>query len=91
MLQRGNRPSLVLACTGLLAWIPLVRSDDEFVRWHAKQGLVLFLLTALLAFVPFLGFVVMALWPVVALVTLILALRGRRARIPGVHWVCTRF
>ncbi|MFC1686982.1 DUF4870 domain-containing protein [Patescibacteria group bacterium] len=58
----------------------VMKKDDDFVRFHAKQGLVLFI-ASFIAWIPFLWW----LWFVIVVVWLIgffKALSGERFRIP---------
>jgi uncharacterized membrane protein len=67
----------ILSYIGVLCLIPLLtKKDDQFVFFHAKQGLVLFIaevLTAFIAAIPFLGWVIA---PIVSIIWLILAIIG---------------
>ena len=88
---------LVLAYLGVLALIPYLVSKNDYVRWHAKQGLTLAaafiavnLMSRLLGFLPLIGAILSWLyWPVVSIggfclivVSIIKALQGERWRIP---------
>ena len=50
-LSDQDRVLLVFGYLGPLALVPLVASRREFVKWHAKQGLVLWL-TLIALYVP---------------------------------------
>ena len=92
---------LVLAYLGVLALIPLLSvKDSEFVRWHAKNGLMLgiagLLIIVVLNFLlPVVG---CFLWPLETLAFAVLtvmaitkALRGERWRIPAVTDIAEKF
>ncbi len=90
-VREQDKIHLVLAYLGLLALIPLLTvKDSSFVRWHAKQGLVLclafILVSTLLNIIPGLG---QLLWCglvisnlVVVIVAISKALKGERWSIP---------
>ncbi len=84
---------LVFAYLGPLLLIPLLTvKDSDFVRWHAKNGLTLDVLSIaawlVLPFLPFIGWFLgcMVLVGLVGLTVMAItkALRGERWRIPGV-------
>jgi uncharacterized membrane protein len=84
----------ILAYLGILVLIPLlVKKDDDFVHFHAKQGLVMLIVWIavwIVAMVPFIGWVLGSLlWLIVAIVSLIAivkVLMGEKWEIPV---VCT--
>jgi uncharacterized membrane protein len=90
---------LVLCYLGILALIPLLTvNDSEFVKWHAKNGLV-FGLTAtivivLLQFIWLLGQFLSCLGIVAFLVVTVMAIgkamKGERWRIPLVTALAER-
>lgn len=60
-VREQDKIMLVLSYLGVLALIPLLTvKDSDFVKWHAKQGLILgvggFIVMTLLAFLGPLGF-----------------------------------
>jgi uncharacterized membrane protein len=91
---------LVFAYLGVLALIPLLTvKDSDFVRWHAKNGLILgvatVVLVGLLSFVPLLSCVVLPLgciaFVILTVMAITKALRGERWRIPGVSDIADKF
>lgn len=62
----------------------VVKRGDEYVQFHAKQGLVLSLLT-LLAFIPLLGWIVWALAIAGMVVGFAQAWQGKRYQLPLVY------
>jgi hypothetical protein len=89
-VQEEDRPWLILAYCGPLALLPLTsRSVAKHVKFHARQGLGLFILfcgLSLIALMPWIG---PALWFVGALIYLgvtigglFYAFKGLRLRIP---------
>jgi len=78
----------------ILGLIPLlVKKDDDFVHFHAKQGLILFILWIIIfviAKIPFyIGAVVAPLLTLAELITIIIALvkvsQGKKWEIPVVY------
>lgn len=95
-----SRPMLVLSYLAFLGMIPLLfaRRDPE-VRWHARNGLLLFgaaagivlaatlvgtLLPALGCLYATLMFFVLALYAFIAILAIVKALEGRRLLVPGI-------
>ncbi len=74
----------VLAYLGILVLIPLLaKRDSEFVQFHAKQGLVLFIAEVILWWIPFIGwFILGPIVSILALIGLIMAAMGRKWKIP---------
>ncbi len=63
VVREQDKIMLVLAYLSILALIPLLTvKDSEYVKWHAKQGLVLaitvFVLSFVLGFIPVAGWIV---------------------------------
>lgn len=90
---------LVLAYLGIFALIPLLTvKDSDFVKWHAKQGLVLgvggFIVMSILGMLGPLAFANCALGPgifVLVVVGIIKAMAGQRWRIPLVADLADKF
>jgi fumarate reductase subunit D len=82
----------VLAYLWVLCLIPvLMKKDDPFVRFHARQGLMLFIIEVALGIVgiiPFLGVVIAQIGGLVCLVLSVLSiiqvLKGNQWKIPYV-------
>lgn len=80
----------ILAYIGILCLIPLlVKKENKFAFFHAKQGLVLFIAAVALGIVgmvPFLGWILAVigfiLIPITCLIGIIQALMGNYWRIP---------
>lgn len=60
-----------------------VKKDDEFVKFHAKQGLILFLISFIWWF-PFFGWIIGLLVAVLDIVGFIKALSGEKYKMPVV-------
>lgn len=97
---------LVLAYLGPLALIPLlIEKEDREVQWHAKHGLVIFVMwlivgiaLAILGHIPFLGCLAIAAIPLQSLAAIILAIvciikatNGQRFLIPGISQYADKF
>jgi len=76
----------VWAAVGYLWILSLValaaRKDNEFVRFHASQGALLFLISIPCIFIPIIGWMVNLLLGIVSIVGIIKALQGEKWEIP---------
>lgn len=84
----GDTVMGVLAYLGILVLVPIFAAkDSKFAKFHANQGLVLFvfglvygvaysILSFILAFVPFIGGLIIGLFGLVSLVFLAFAILG---------------
>lgn len=82
---RGGDGNLLAALSylWLLSVVMLVlKKDDEYVLFHAKQGLVLFLASIILWFVPILGWMLQILVTIGVIIGFAKALSGERHRLP---------
>lgn len=73
----------VLAYIGILFLVPLLAGKTEFTRFHANQGLVLFLAElvlsvagTVLSFIPFVGFVGVIITSLIGVVSLVFMIIG---------------
>ena len=90
---------LVLAYLGILALIPLLTvKDSDFVKWHAKQGLVLGLgggiIATIIGMIPVVGLISCLMMPailVLCVMGIIKAMGGQRWRIPLVADLADKF
>src|SRR5438045_3923974 len=81
---------LVLAYLGILSLVPMLTvKDSEFVKWHAKQGLVLGvgggIALAIIGAIPLVGLLTCLLGPallVLDIMAMVKALGGQRWRVP---------
>lgn len=95
----SSRPMLVLSYLAFLGVVPLLVSRDPDVRWHARNGLLLFGGVALVALVatlvgtllPALGclyatfmFFLTVLYAFIAILAAVKALDGQRLLVPGI-------
>lgn len=82
----------ILSYLGILFLIPLlVRRDDDFCQYHAKQGLILFiaeLITCFIAWIPLLGWFIglfaWILWVVFSVIGIMNVLQGKKKPLPGI-------
>jgi uncharacterized membrane protein len=80
----------VLAYLGILCLIPLLlKKDNEFARFHGKQGLVIFIIEVVAAFVNIIPFLGQLIWVLaflylgaVSIIAIIQVLMGNYWRIP---------
>ena len=85
-----NKIMAILAYIGILFLVPLLAAkDSKFARFHASQGLILFLLGlagALVLIIPILGWLVSALVSIATLVLMILGIinvcQGKAKELP---------
>lgn len=85
-----------LSYLGVLVLIPLlIRKNNPFVYFHAKQGLVIFIgeVIALIAgqWLVVVGSLLFILLLIASVVGLIQALQGRRFSIPGIGQLAEKF
>lgn len=103
-VREQDKIMLVLSYLGILALIPLLTvKDSDFVKWHAKNGLVygvgggicLSILFAIIGAIPVLGIIAgCVMWVgflVVDIMSMVKALGGERWRIPVVSDVSEKF
>lgn len=88
----------ILSYLGILVLIPLlVEKEDEFVQFHAKQGLVLLVgeaATSLLALLPVFGFFFQFLWIVwiaLSVLGIVNVVNGKKKKIPVVGQFADQF
>ena len=75
LMAQPNIGMAILAYLGILVIVPLiVAKNDPFVKFHAKQGLVLLIfdiIVSVFAAIPLLGLVTFILWPIVFILIII--------------------
>ena len=80
----------IISYLGILCLIPiLIKEEDEFVKFHAKQGLVLFIAevaTMLIAWIPIIGWIgapiLWIIWIVLAIIGIMNVAKGKKAPLP---------
>ncbi len=99
-VREQDKVMLILAYAPcLLCLIPLLTvKDSEFVKWHAKQGLVLTLgggiVLAVIGMIPFVGLITCLAGPgllVVCIMAIMKALKGERWNLPVVSDLAAKF
>lgn len=60
----------------------LVKKDSKFVKFHAKQGLVLFIALIIFSFIPVLGYLLDVVVVIFVIVGLLKALAGECWKMP---------
>jgi uncharacterized membrane protein len=61
----------------------IIKKDDEFVKFHARQGLILFI-ASFVGVIPFIGWFIGLIVVVLDIVGFIKALSGERYKVPVV-------
>ncbi|MEM4358107.1 MAG: hypothetical protein QW244_02015 [Candidatus Pacearchaeota archaeon] len=82
-------PLAILSYLSVLCLIPLlVEKRDEFVKFHARQGFVLFICevgTILISWIPFIaviGFVGWILWVILSILGIINVINNKKSSLP---------
>ena len=63
----------------------LMKKDSKFVQFHAKQGLILFIVSVILMFIPVLGWWLDIIILIAVIVGFIKAISGEYYKIPVVY------
>ena len=98
-VREQDKIMLVLAYLGILSLIPLLTvKDSDFVKWHAKQGLVLGvgggIVCSIIGVIPFVGLISCLLLPtilVLCVMGIMKAMAGTRWRIPLIADIADKF
>jgi uncharacterized membrane protein len=84
-----NKVLAALSYLGILCLVPLLtKKDSRFTMFHARQGLVLFIIEVVLVFlswIPFLSIILWLVWiglVILSLIGLINALQGNYWKMP---------
>jgi len=88
--EEDNKIITILSYLWVLCLIPLLtKKSDEFVFFHAKQGLVLFIVeivTTFVAYIPLLGWIIAPIasliWLVLSIIGIINVLGGNKKELP---------
>jgi len=92
-LETSQKVLGIMSYLSVLAVVPyLFRRGDKFVQFHARQGVILFLLemaTWILVVIPILGwlanFILWIIWAVLSLLGIFGVWRGRKYRLPFIY------
>ena len=77
-----NKIIAILSYLGILCLVPLIlKKDNEFVKFHAKQGLVLAVGWFFVGF-PFIGYFLWVILAIFSIWGIINVLNGKRADLP---------
>jgi uncharacterized membrane protein len=95
-VREQDKIQLVLAWLPLVCLIPLLTvKDSEFVKWNAKQGLVLTVVIPLLCMIPVVGWILACplnlAWLVIMILGITKSLKGERFPIPLVSDLASKF
>lgn len=97
--KEGPNMVAILSYIGILVLIPLLAvKDDEFVKYHAKQGLVLFIAeiaTMFVSWIPILGwligFLAGIMWFVLAIMGILNVIKGEKKQLPLIGQFADKF
>lgn len=68
----------------------LIKKDSKLVQFHAKQGLVLFIVSIVLWFIPVIGWILNLVVVVAIVIGFIKALSGEYYKIPAVSIIAEK-
>lgn len=89
----------ILSYIGILFLVPMLAAkDNEFAKYHAKQGLVLFIAeiaTALVAWIPFIGWIIglvaWIMWLVLSIMGIVNVVGGKKKPLPIIGSLADKF
>jgi len=67
------------------------RKDDEFIRFHANQGVFLFAVSLVMFFIPILGWMINIIIMIASIVAIVKALKGETWELPLVGDIAQKF
>jgi len=84
-LSNDSKLFAALSYLWLLSVVMLVlKKDDEFVRFHAKQGTVIFAVSIILWFIPIIGWLLQIAVLIAVVIGFLKAYSGERFKMPVV-------
>jgi len=97
--KKKVNPLAILNYLSILVLVPLlVEKQDEFIKFHARQGLVLFIGeigTMFISWIPiigwFVGFLAGILWLVLSIIGIINVVNGKKIPLPLIGQFADRF
>ncbi len=97
--NEGVNALALLSYLGILCLVPLlVKKDDKFVQFHAKQGLALLIAefaTMFIVMIPFLGWVIAPIawivWVVLSIIGILNVVNKKEKQIPLVGGLGSKF
>ena len=82
-LSNDSKLFAALSYLWLLSVVMLVlKKDDEFVKFHAKQGTVIFVASIILWFIPILGWLLQIAVLIAVVIGFLKAYSGERFKLP---------
>ena len=85
----SNKVIAALSYVGIICFVPLLlKRNSKFAQWHAKQGLILFIVEVIafvLNIIPGVGFIIMLIAIIFSILGIKAALEGRFWKMPFVH------
>lgn len=96
--KKGN-PIAILSYIGILFIIPLLATkDDEFVKFHVKQGITLFIaeiITFFIGIIPILGWIIGLVgwitWLVLSIIGIMNVMSGKQVPLPVIGKFAEKF
>ena len=85
---KGKTGLAVLSYLGLFSIIPLLTSKDEFVKFHAKQGFILFLLelvTTVILVIPMFNAILILTWIILSVLGIKAVIDKKKWEIPYIY------
>ncbi len=97
--EKSENLIAILSYIGILFLIPLlVSKDNTFAKFHAKQGLVLFIAeiaTSLIAWIPiigwFIGVIAWIIWLILSIIGIINVVNGKQVPLPVIGKFAKKF
>ena len=82
-LSNDSKLFAALSYLWLLSVVMLVlKKDDEFVKFHAKQGTVIFVVSIILWFIPIIGWLLQIVVLIAVVIGFLKAYSGERFKLP---------
>ena len=82
-LSNDSKLFAALSYLWLLSVVMLVlKKDDEFVKFHAKQGTVIFVVSIILWFIPIIGWLLQIAALIAVVIGFLKAYSGERFKLP---------
>ena len=89
--QSDSNLMAALGYVGILSVVMLlVKKDDSYVKFHSKQGLVLFI-AAFLGVIPVVGWIVSIAVLIMAIMGFVNALQGKQTKLPVIGDLAEKF
>lgn len=92
-MRNINKKLALVSYLGFLCFFPMVFGKSEFVKFHAKQGLVLFfaeIICLLVGWVPIIGWFLILYVVIISLLGLQSVLDGKMWKMPFIYKLANR-